>query len=133
MLDLGSDFCDLFDATASRCTPSRRKRTHIVSKVKTGLSSIRDLQLPIGPGSVAGFVAQSRQTVNVADVYDEAELRRSGARRCSSSAGSTSAPATAPARCWWRRWCRGTASCSAWSSSSTTAAAARSRSCAWKA
>jgi hypothetical protein len=76
MLDLSQDFCDLFDAerfTLYAVTPAQDA---LVAKVKTGLSSIRHLQLPIGPGSIAGFAALARQTVNVADVYDEAELRR---------------------------------------------------------
>lgn len=76
MLDLGQDFCDLFDAdrfTLYAVTPAQDA---LVAKVKTGLSEIRHLQLPIGPGSIAGFVALARLTVNIADVYDEAELRR---------------------------------------------------------
>jgi type II secretory ATPase GspE/PulE/Tfp pilus assembly ATPase PilB-like protein len=75
MLDLGLDFCELFDSDRFTLYAVTPEKDHIVSRVKTGLSSLRELRLPIGPGSVAGFVAQSRQTVNLADVYDEAELR----------------------------------------------------------
>jgi type II secretory ATPase GspE/PulE/Tfp pilus assembly ATPase PilB-like protein len=76
MLDLGLDFCELFDSdrfTLYAVTPDKES---IVSKVKTGLSSFRDLKLPIGSSSVAGFVAAMRQTVSIADVYDDDELRR---------------------------------------------------------
>ncbi len=76
MLDLGLDFCDLLECdrfTLYAVTPDKE---HIVSKVKTGLATFRDLRLPVGPSSVAGFVAASRQLVAIADVYDEAELRR---------------------------------------------------------
>jgi type II secretory ATPase GspE/PulE/Tfp pilus assembly ATPase PilB-like protein len=76
MLDLGLDFCELFDSDRFTLYAVAPEKDSIVSRVKTGLSSFRDLRLPIGPGSVAGFVAQSRQTVNIADVYDDAELRR---------------------------------------------------------
>ena len=75
MLDLGLDFCDLLDCdrfTLYAVTPDKE---HIVSKVKTGLATFRDLRLPVGPSSIAGFVAQSRQLVAIADVYNEAELR----------------------------------------------------------
>jgi type II secretory ATPase GspE/PulE/Tfp pilus assembly ATPase PilB-like protein len=43
--------------------------------VKTGLSSFKDLKLPITDQSIAGFVGLSRRLVNVRDVYDESELR----------------------------------------------------------
>ncbi|VXC72876.1 Type II secretory pathway, ATPase PulE/Tfp pilus assembly pathway, ATPase PilB [Massilia sp. 9I] len=76
MLDLGLDFCDLLDCdrfTLYAVTPDKE---HIVSKVKAGLATFRDLRLPLGPSSIAGFVAENRQPVAIADVYDEAELRR---------------------------------------------------------
>jgi type II secretory ATPase GspE/PulE/Tfp pilus assembly ATPase PilB-like protein/GAF domain-containing protein len=76
MLDLGLDFCELFDSDRFTLYTVTPEQDALVAKVKTGLSSFRDLRLPIGPGSVAGFVALTRQTVNIADVYDEAELRR---------------------------------------------------------
>ena len=79
MLDLGRDFCELFDSDRFTLYAVTPEQDALVAKVKTGLTSIRHLQLPIGPGSIAGFVALSRQTVNIADVYDEAELRRLGA------------------------------------------------------
>jgi type II secretory ATPase GspE/PulE/Tfp pilus assembly ATPase PilB-like protein len=76
MLDLGLDFCDLFDSdrfTLYAVTPDKEA---IVSKVKTGLTSFRDLRLPIAASSIAGFAALTRQTLNLADVYDEQELKR---------------------------------------------------------
>jgi len=78
MLDLGRDFCELFDSDRFTLYAVTPEQDALVAKVKTGLTSIRHLQLPIGPGSIAGFVALSRQTVNITDVYDEAELRRLG-------------------------------------------------------
>ncbi|HZV67531.1 MAG TPA: secretion system protein E, partial [Telluria sp.] len=76
MLDLGMDFCDLLDCDRFTLYAVTAEQDHIVSKVKTGLTSFRDLRLAIGPSSIAGFVAQTRKTINLADVYDEAELKR---------------------------------------------------------
>ena len=76
MLDLGMDFCDLFNCERFTLYAVTPEKDHIVSKVKTGLTTFRDLLLPISPSSIAGYVAQSRRTVNLADVYDEAELKR---------------------------------------------------------
>jgi type II secretory ATPase GspE/PulE/Tfp pilus assembly ATPase PilB-like protein len=78
MLDLGMDFCDLFDCdrfTLYAVTPAK---DHIVSKVKTGLTTFRELRLSISPSSIAGFVAMSRKALNIRDAYDEDELRRLG-------------------------------------------------------
>ncbi len=76
MLDLGLDFCDLLDCDRFTLYAVAPDKQHIVSKVKTGLATNRDLRLPVGPSSIAGFVAQSRQQLQVADVYDDAELQR---------------------------------------------------------
>lgn len=76
MLDLGLDFCDLLDCDRFTLYAVAPDKEHIVSKVKTGLASFRDLRLPLGPSSIAGFVASARQPVRIADVYDEDELRR---------------------------------------------------------
>ncbi len=51
-------------------------RSAIVSKVKIGLNTSRDLKLPISDQSLAGHVALSRQMLNIADVFDEDALRR---------------------------------------------------------
>lgn len=76
MLDLGMDFCDLFNCERFTLYSVTPEKDHIVSKVKTGLTSFRDLKLRINASSIAGYVAQTGQTVNIADVYDEAELKR---------------------------------------------------------
>ncbi|WP_426105059.1 GspE/PulE family protein [Massilia sp. TSP1-1-2] len=76
MLDLGMDFCDLLNCDRFTLYATTPEKTHIIAKVKTGLTSFRDLKLRISPSSVAGFVAQTRRTINITDVYDEAELRR---------------------------------------------------------
>ncbi|MFZ3288488.1 MAG: GspE/PulE family protein [Telluria sp.] len=76
MLDLGMEFCDLFNSDRFTLYAVTPEKDHIVSKVKTGLTSFRDLRLAISPSSIAGFVALSGKTINIADVYDDAELKR---------------------------------------------------------
>ncbi|RZA35236.1 MAG: GAF domain-containing protein [Lysobacteraceae bacterium] len=76
MLDLGLDFCDLLDCDRFTLYAVTPDKDYIVSRVKTGLATFRELRLPLGPSSIAGFVASTRQLVEIADVYDEAELGR---------------------------------------------------------
>ncbi|MYM26942.1 GAF domain-containing protein [Duganella sp. CY15W] len=76
MLDLGMEFCDLFNCDRFTLYAMDHQKDYIVSKVKTGLTSFRDLKLAITPASIAGYVALTRKTVNLADVYDHAELER---------------------------------------------------------
>ena len=57
MLDLGLDFCDLFHCDRFTLYAVAPDKQHIVSKVKTGLTSFRDLRLRIAPSSVAGYAA----------------------------------------------------------------------------
>ena len=75
MLELSQDICDLFDADRLTVYTISEDRSAIVSKVKTGLSSFKDLKLPINDQSVAGFVAANKRMVNIRDVYDEEELK----------------------------------------------------------
>ena len=76
MLDLGMEFCDLFECDRFTLYAMDHEKNYIVSKVKTGLTSFRDLKLAINPSSIAGYVALTRQTLNIRDVYDSEELRR---------------------------------------------------------
>ena len=75
MLELGQDICNLLGADRLTVYVLSDDRNSIVSKVKTGLTSFKDLKLPINDQSMAGFVAMNRNLINVRDVYDENELR----------------------------------------------------------
>lgn len=75
MLDLGMEFCDLFECDRFTLYAMDHEKNYIVSKVKTGMTSFRDLKLALNPSSVAGYVAMTRQTLNIRDVYDADELR----------------------------------------------------------
>ena len=67
--------CNLFNADRLKIYLTSEDKGSIISKVKTGLGSFKDIKLPINEQSVAGFVASSKRMINVRDVYDDAELK----------------------------------------------------------
>jgi type II secretory ATPase GspE/PulE/Tfp pilus assembly ATPase PilB-like protein len=75
MLEVSQDICSLFNADRLTIYTLAEDKTSIISKVKTGLNSFRDLKLPINEQSIAGFAAMKKKPVNVADVYDDNELK----------------------------------------------------------
>src|SRR5213596_1758993 len=75
MLEVSADICTLFNADRLTIYSVGEDKQSIVSKVKTGLNSFKDLKLPIAEHSIAGYVALSKKTANIKDVYDESELR----------------------------------------------------------
>ena len=75
MLDVSQDICKLFNADRLTLYAINEDRSAIISKVKTGLNTSRDLKLPISAQSVAGYVAMAKQMVNIIDVYDDAALK----------------------------------------------------------
>ena len=75
MLELSQDICSLFNADRLTIYSVSEDKSSIVSKVKTGLNSFKDLKLPIADQSIAGYVALSRKVINLRDVYDDVELK----------------------------------------------------------
>ena len=75
MLEVSADVCALFNADRLTIYSVSEDKQAIVSKVKTGLNSFKDLKLPIAEHSIAGYVALAKKTVNIKDVYDDNELR----------------------------------------------------------
>jgi type II secretory ATPase GspE/PulE/Tfp pilus assembly ATPase PilB-like protein len=75
MLEVSADVCVLFNADRLTIYSVSDDKQAIVSKVKTGLNSFKDLKLPVAEHSIAGFVALAKRTVNFRDVYDDAELK----------------------------------------------------------
>ena len=75
MLELSQDICALLNADRLTLYLVSEDKTSIVSKVKTGLNSFKDLKLPIAEHSIAGFVAVHKKMINIRDVYDEKELK----------------------------------------------------------
>jgi len=75
MLEVSADVCALFNADRLTIYSVSEDKGSIVSKVKTGLNSFKDLKLPIAEHSIAGYVALSKKAINIKDVYDDNELR----------------------------------------------------------
>lgn len=75
MLEVGQEVCHVLGADRLTIYVLSDDRASIISKVKTGLTSFKDLKLPINEQSIAGFVAANRSLINIRDVYDENELR----------------------------------------------------------
>ena len=75
MLEVSAEVCQLFNADRLTIYSLGEDKQSIVSKVKTGLNSFKDLKLPIAEHSIAGYVAMSRKLTNIKDVYDEVELK----------------------------------------------------------
>jgi len=74
MLDVSKDICTLFNADRLTIYVVGEDNASLVSKVKTGLNSFKDLKLPIAEQSVAGFAAMHKRLLNIKDVYDAQEL-----------------------------------------------------------
>lgn len=74
MLDVSKDICTLFNADRLTIYVVGEDNASLVSKVKTGLNSFKDLKLPIAEQSVAGYAAMHKKMLNIKDVYDENEL-----------------------------------------------------------
>ena len=74
MLDVSKDICTLFNADRLTIYVVGEDNASLVSKVKTGLNSFKDLKLPIAEQSVAGYAAMHKKILNIKDVYDGQEL-----------------------------------------------------------
>src|SRR5438105_7063076 len=75
MLEVSADVCALFNADRLTIYSVSEDKQSIVSKVKTGLNSFKDLKLPIAEHSLAGYTAFAKKAINIKDCYDDAELR----------------------------------------------------------
>jgi type II secretory ATPase GspE/PulE/Tfp pilus assembly ATPase PilB-like protein len=75
MLEVSADVCALFNADRLTIYSVSEDKQSIVSKVKTGLNSFKDLKLPIAEHSIAGYTALAKKAINIKDCYDDAELR----------------------------------------------------------
>ena len=75
ILDVTRDICQLFDADRLTIYVVSEDGQSIVSKVKSGLNSFKDIKLPLSESSIAGYCALNKRFMNVRDVYDDAELK----------------------------------------------------------
>ena len=76
MADLSKDACELFEADRLTLYTLTDDKSSLISRVKTGLSSFKDLKLPITETSIAGYCAYHKAVFKVNDAYDEVELKK---------------------------------------------------------
>ena len=76
MLDVSKDICSLFNSDRLTIYVVGDDNVSLISKVKTGLNSFKDLKLPIAEQSIAGYVAVHKSLLNIKDVYDGQELAK---------------------------------------------------------
>ncbi len=76
ILEVSQDIRALFEADRITLYVISEDNKSIVSKVKTGLKEFKELKLAINPQSIAGYVAFHKVMLNIADVYDDAELAK---------------------------------------------------------
>lgn len=74
IFELSADIAALFDVERLSIYVVEENGSVLTTKVKTGLHSVQNIRLPVAENSVAGYVAVSGQVLNIADVYDVAEL-----------------------------------------------------------
>lgn len=76
MADLSKDACEMFEADRLTLYTLTDDKSSLISRVKTGLSSFKDLKLPITETSIAGYCAYHKAVFKVNDAYDEVELKK---------------------------------------------------------
>lgn len=74
ILEVSKDICGLFNAERLTIYVVGEDNASLVSKIKTGLKSFKDLKLPIAEQSLAGYAAVHKKMLNIKDVYDTQEL-----------------------------------------------------------
>jgi hypothetical protein len=75
MLDLSAEICEVFHCERLTLYVVNKEQGALVSKVKMGINSDKELVLPIDRQSIAGYVAQTRSTVRIANLEDAEELQ----------------------------------------------------------
>ena len=74
-IEVQGEILTFFDADRMTLYAVDNDKKEIYSKF-LAIDSVREIRVPISPKSVSGFVALSKQTVNIADAYDAAELKK---------------------------------------------------------
>lgn len=90
---------------AQRMTVYQRNRSSkdIVSRFKTG-DDLTEIRVPVSAGSIAGYVALSRQPLIIADVHNAEELKRS-IRNCALTVLLKKISSLKAGQCWCCRFC----------------------------
>ena len=103
-LEFQGDILGLTDADRVTLYAVDHERKELYSKYLAGdVGHAQEIRVPISDQSIAGWVANSRRSVNITDAYDKSELARLAPGLASTAAG-TRRRATAPSRSWRCRW-----------------------------
>jgi len=78
-IDIQGDLLAFLDADRMTLYAADMDKKELYSKF-LALDAVKEIRVPVNESSVAGFVATSRQTVNIADAYDTAELGKINGR-----------------------------------------------------
>ena len=73
---MAAEICELVQAERMTLYELDASGREIVSMQRPEFGKLKVIRLPLDERSVAGFVGATRQTLNIADVYDADELRR---------------------------------------------------------
>src|SRR5512135_3728433 len=65
MMEVSKDICALFNADRLTIYSVGEDKATLISKVKTGLNSFKELKLPIAEQSIAGHVALHKKMLNL--------------------------------------------------------------------
>ena len=76
MLDLSAEISELFLCERLTLYVHEPERKALVSRVKSGINSSKDLVLPLDHRSIAGYVAANKSTVRIDNLDDAEELKR---------------------------------------------------------
>jgi len=74
-IEVQGEILTFFDADRMALYAIDNEKKEIYSKF-LAIDAVREIRVPIGPKSVSGFVALSKQTVNIVDAYEAAELKK---------------------------------------------------------
>jgi len=74
IVDLKEEILRMYDASVVTIYAVDPKTEEIYSLFLSG-PDLAEIRVPIGNGSIAGFAANNRRAINIADAYDESELR----------------------------------------------------------
>ncbi|WP_157669343.1 GspE/PulE family protein [Chitinibacter sp. GC72] len=75
LIEISAPMCQVFSCERITLYTVSDDGKDLLAKVKTGLEGVKELRIPINDRSIAGFVANHKQQLNIANVYDEAELQ----------------------------------------------------------
>jgi len=74
-IEVQGEILTFFDADRMTLYALDNEKKEIYSKF-LAIDAVREIRVPISPKSVSGYVALSKQTVNIADAYDAGELKK---------------------------------------------------------